>query len=382
MIPRHYPWIDGWYITIACLIPSWLTEPIFVWFDHYTHSPTLNGIKIIQDLVNESDVVAAHNLKYDLNILRFLGINFDKTKLHCTMVADYLLFGQNTEKYDFNLNAVCERRGLPKKLDVVKIEYWDKGIETFNVPEEILLEYVLDDTKKVEEITDQQLKEIYKIQKVYDLQMEFILSLSDMESNGLLFDCNKAKSIVSENSDKLNSYYKRLLEIAEEPRLNLNSGEQLSALLFGGVAKVAWEEWVIQEYKTQPYSRYYEKTFTEDVILPGLGFTPLPKTELKKQGYYSTDKNTIKQLKCKTKIQKEVKEILLDISKISKVIETLQGKTDNSGLLNKVQKDGKVHPNLNQTVTKTGRLSSSEPNGQNLPRGNTSPIKQCILSEN
>ena len=50
------------------------------------------------------------------------------------------------------------------------------------------------------------------------------------------------------------------------------------------------------------------------------------------------------------------------------------------GMLKAIQKDGKVHPQFMQCVTSTGRLSSRNPNFQNMPRGNTFPVRECVTS--
>lgn len=374
------PWDKNYFLTVACFIPSWIDNELLIWFDHKTRLPTPNSIQLIQDLVDEADVLSAQNLKYDLNILKYIGVKVDTKKLHCIMVTDYLLSGQDPE-LSFNLNAISDRCGIPPKLDVVKEEYWNKGLNTDEVPVELLEEYVLDDTRKVKCIREQQLLEVPEIQNVYNIQMEFTHVLSDIECNGLLWDGERAYEILNDNQKIIDSYISRLLEIAGEPRLNIGSGDQLSALIYGGKATVSWYEWATVEYKTQPYSKYYEKEFKEEIELPGLGFTPLRGSALKKDGYWSTNKDVIKQLKCKTKLQREVVSIILELSALAKANETILGKKEDTGLINKVQKDDRIHSKMNQTVTRTGRLSSSDPNGQNLPRGNTSPLKQCFISE-
>ena len=64
------PYDERFYLTVVCLIPSWLNKPTYVWFDHSSHLPTPKGAQIIQELVDECDIFSAQNLKYDLNVLR------------------------------------------------------------------------------------------------------------------------------------------------------------------------------------------------------------------------------------------------------------------------------------------------------------------------
>jgi len=139
------------------------------------------------------------------------------------------------------------------------------------------------------------------------------------------------------------------------------------------------EEWVIREYSY--YSKYYPRKCIVEEYRDGIGFEPPKGSELKKRGYYSTDKGTLSQLRCKNKKQKLVKKLLAERSKLTKALSTLDGKDpkDDKGLIKKVQSDGCLHSQYNQTVARTGRLSSKSPNGQNLPREGTSPIKESIV---
>jgi DNA polymerase-1 len=385
MKPNHFPWMEDYHLVCIGLIPSWKEVDIseVLWDYHSEMVPTPRLKERIQELVDEADIVAAHNMKYDMCLLRHLGVDFSKTKLHCTMVSDYLINAQQTNEYRFSLDAVSKRRGLPPKLDEVKA-YWKNNVDTYDIPHETLIEYVMDDTVKVDQMAPQQLKEISELglDKVYNIQMEFIHTLVDIEYNGFLWDLDLATAQVEQYKDLCDSLTTQLLEFTPEKRLNLSSNDQLSVYLYGGTTTVSWREWRVEECKSVPWSYYKHKLFTEEVTLDGLGFTPLPKTEAKKPGFFKTNKETIKLLRCVTPEQRKAKKILGALSKASKVLETLKGKKEDSGLSNKVAKDGCIHPRMNQTVTVTGRLSSSNPNSQNLPRGGTSPIKRCVIPRN
>jgi DNA polymerase-1 len=120
-----------------------------------------------------------------------------------------------------------------------------------------------------------------------------------------------------------------------------------------------------------------------DISIPGLGFVPLAKTETAKsteaRRYYKVDKDTLPFLRTNTKVQKAVIKLLLKQSKLAKIVSTFWNSEKGTGLMSKVGVDGRLHTNYNQTITATGRLSSSDPNSQNLPRSGTSPIKKCII---
>jgi DNA polymerase-1 len=374
------PYVSGFYMTCV----GWYTnfDDSGCMFYHKGHKDGGHRIETlmetVQNMVDKADIVVAHNLKHDLTILRYYGISFEKVKLHCTMVTEYLLSGQNTRGRTFSLEAVAQQYDLEPKKDKVAL-YWADKIETKDIPAHILKEYCIHDCKLAYQIYEgqQHLIDDGGFRKIVDLQNEFTLSLSDMELNGFNFDVERADKIVQEQALLLAELEKEAEGTFGYPHLNLGSSNQLSALLYGGTLKRSWKEWVIKELKIRPESTYKEMTVSSVEDIDGVGFQPLPKTKLL-DGTFKTDKDTISQLKAKTKEQKRVKALLAEYSNAKKVKETIKGK-GTKGLVNKIGIDGKIHPNLNQTVTATGRLSSSNPNSQNMPRGSTSPIKKCIV---
>jgi DNA polymerase I-like protein with 3'-5' exonuclease and polymerase domains len=282
---------------------------------------------------------------------------------------------------------VAKFYGFPPKLDKVKA-LWDKGTDTFYINEDLLYEYVLDDCKKTLDIYFRQEEDIDRegMRKVVDLQNEFTMSLSDMELNGFLFDTEVAEGMVAEYESKMAELEGRVLEIANamlthDPNdelnetFNLASDVQRSALLFGGTFTIDGKVWTTRELKFE--TKFYQKNGKVECYMEGLGFEP-PTKKRNQDGSVPVDKGTLSKVRAKTPEQKIVLSALSEYAKVKKAKETLKGKTDTKGLLNKLGVDGFIHPNLNQTVTVTGRLSGSDPNTQNMPRGSTSPLKQCI----
>jgi DNA polymerase I-like protein with 3'-5' exonuclease and polymerase domains len=370
---------------LACV--SWATEKDsgIIWVDHsdipHEAEEKIHWSYLVRKLVDEADIVIAHNLKHDMTILRYYGISFEKVKLHCTMVTEYLLSGQNTKERTFSLDKVAEQYDLPvKKIDKASL-YWKEGYATRDIPIDILEEYAIRDAEMTRGIYlgQQSLIDDGGFRKIVDLQNEFTLSLSDMELNGFKFDVETALKIVDEQASLLAGWEKEVEAMFGYPHLNIGSNQQLSALLYGGALKRTWKEWKVKELTSKPESLFKETTVTDTKLIKGLEFKPLPKTILK-NGYYKTDKETISQLKVKTPEQKRMKKLIIDYSNAKKVKETIKG-LGTKGLVHKVCADGKIHPNLNQTVTATGRLSASNPNSQNFPRNSTSPIKNCIVPE-
>jgi hypothetical protein len=170
---------------------------------------------------------------------------------------------------------------------------------------------------------------------------------------------------------------KRLLNIPEV------TNQWLSRGLFGGPytetigQPVVDESGAVVRFKTgQRAGEVRTVQVKADRWHPGIGIDPkkfeVPQTAV--LGIYSVSKDTIPQLKGKTPEQKRVLEILADYGALSKL------KSSYYDSLPKLEVQHIVHSNLNQALTKTGRLSCNAPNNQNLPRGNTGPVKKCFVT--
>jgi DNA polymerase-1 len=108
--------------------------------------------------------------------------------------------------------------------------------------------------------------------------------------------------------------------------------------------------------------KYGWKDYT--YTLPRL-VTPLPKTELKKVGYWQTGEDVLKSLKPRDKAAKRVIQVILELAKLEKIVGTYY--LGLPKLREKMNwKQGYLHGNLNQCVARTGRLSSTKPNLQNI----------------
>jgi DNA polymerase I-like protein with 3'-5' exonuclease and polymerase domains len=364
----NLPWNKGYYMTCCGIVTEVEGERSedLVWFDHRDVEPTVDGIKRIQKAVDDADVLVFHNAKYDIAVLHSFGITFNDTKLHCTMVTDYLLEGQN-KAFRYSLDAVAERYGKGQKFDEVR-SYWNKGVDTYDIPDWILGPYCLQDCHLCMDIALEQMARFKgkQIEKVINLQNEATYVWTEMEEHGLLLNPEVAEQIIAEHQELADGYRAKVLDgIENGEHVNLSSSNQLSALLYGGLLKVSWKEWVVKELKVRPESTYKETVRKAEINFKGLGFSP-DKYKRKANGYYKTDKDTIRTLTARTAKQRVLKTLLVKYSKHSKVVSTLQGRKGDKGLLAKIQPDGRIHPSLNQTVAATGRLTSSKPNGQNL----------------
>ena len=117
----------------------------------YNHFPTT------QDLFDDSTLIVGFNIKFDLHWARRIGVNISKVCVWDCQIGEFLL-NKQTPRYP-SLDQACEKYGIPLKLDVVKTEYWDKGICTSEVPTEILQEYLEGDLDRTERVFKEQIKQ-------------------------------------------------------------------------------------------------------------------------------------------------------------------------------------------------------------------------------
>ena len=151
--------------------------------------------------------------------------------------------------------------------------------------------------------------------------------------------------------------------------INWNSGDHLSVFLFGGILSNPIKK-LVGIYKSG--LKAGEPRYKNDVVkFEYEGYTkPLKGTELKKEGFYSTDENHLRQLKT----PKHILELLLRRSQITKLLDSYQGLP--TLIEEKDWEDNILHGNFNQCVARTGRLTSSSPNEQNFPE----EVNQLIVS--
>ncbi|MFH6890113.1 DNA polymerase I [Corynebacterium aurimucosum] len=248
-----------------------------------------------------------HEAKATWHMLAGRGIEL-RGIAHDTALAAYLLRpGQRT----YALTDVYQRH-LQKSL----------GVAT----EQLSL---LDDNQLVEqagaimelaaELTSQ-LQEIDSFELYTDLELPLVTILAQMEAAGIAVDRDVLETQRDAFIEQVNEQERAARELAGDDSLNLNSPKQLQAVLFD--------------------------TFD------------MPKTKKTKTGY-STAAKEIEQLAVTH--PHPFLDHLLAHREYQKMKTTLEG------LIKTIQPDGRIHTTFNQTVTSTGRLSSTEPNLQNIP---------------
>lgn len=133
-----------------CVLVGWRVDSL-------TALRTPDNIVDLQKMLDTS-LVIGFNIKFDLHWLRRLGLNVSHLKIWDCQIAEYMLSGQRIQYA--SLNATAEKYGLGSKLDVIEQEYWSKGIDTDEIPRDVLEEYLYQDLILTYEVYKKQ-KEIF-----------------------------------------------------------------------------------------------------------------------------------------------------------------------------------------------------------------------------
>ena len=331
----------------------------------YSDSPC--NVDAIQDILRNSVLLVGFNIKFDLHWIKKYGLSFDTCRIWDCQLVHFILTGQ-TESYP-SLNDVAAYYNLGTKLDVVASDYWDRDIDTPLVPRDILEEYLIGDLVLTEQVYLKQVEELERrqsLKRLVSLHNQDLLVLQEMEYNGLLFDYVKSEELADATDKDIEEIDAVLSSFVSCSEFNYNSNDHLSCLLYGGSITLRRQEecGVFKTGERKGQTKY--KWVDYDVDFPRL-VKPLKGSELAKEGYYSTDEQTLRSLSGNKKA-KEIIELLLKRAELSKRVSTYY-----RGLL-KLQdtmnwKKGNIHGQLNQCVARTGRLSSSRPNLQNFDGG-------------
>ena len=345
----------------VCLGLRWLGLGTYV-----SYFNTIAWKQDIQGAVDKANILVAFNAKFDLHWLRKIGIDFSGKRIWDCQLAEFILNNQKTP-YP-SLDQAAEKYGFPKKLDIVKTEYWDKGIDTPDIPREILTEYCGYDLELTEQVFLKQ-QEIFRTDKRYalfKLQCLDLLVLEKMGWNGIKFETDNARIRAGEIKSQLEAIHRNLIHLIGDVPFNLSSGDHISCILYGGTIFIDTRI-PVGVYKSgtkEGQTRY--KIITKDYQLPRL-CEPLEGTEVKKpegsQPIWKTNEDVLKTIKLNSKSRKIV-ELIKEYTKLEKLRGTyLEGW---SNLIDTMHwpKDT-IHGNLNQCVAITGRLSSTKPNLQN-----------------
>ena len=286
---------------------------------------------------NESIVKIGQNIKYDLEVLMKYGVNL-KGQLFDTMIAHYLIQPELRHNMDYMAEVYLNYQTIHIDELIGPKGKNQRSMRSLSPTQ--VYEYAAEDadiTLKLKNILEPKLKETNTESLFYEIEMPLVPVLAEMEMNGVLIDTESLKETSRLFTERLIEIERHIYELAGES-FNISSPKQVGDILFGKMQ-------IIEKPK---------KT---------------------KTGQYVTSEEVLQQLRHKHPIVDEI----LNFRGLKKLLGTYVDALPK--LIN--PQTGHIHTSFNQTVTATGRLSSSDPNLQNIPvRGEDGKeIRKCFIPE-
>ena len=279
-------------------------------------------LEILREIFEDEEIEkVGQNLKYDITVLANYGIEV-RGKLFDTMIAHYVLQPELFHGMDYLAEIYLN-------YETIKIEelIGEKGRGQKNMRDispTLVCDYACEDadvTLKLKNILQKELKKEGVENLFYNIEMPLVPVLAYMERNGARIDTAALKETSVLFGKRLAEIEEHIYSLAGEP-FNIASPKQVGDILFGKIKIV-------------------------------------DKPKKTKTGQYVTSEEVLAQLQNRHPIVKEI----LQYRGLKKLLSTYIDALPE--LVN--PRTGKIHTSYNQTVTATGRLSSSNPNLQNIP---------------
>ena len=288
-------------------------------------------------LENEQTLKIGQNMKYDILVLANYGIDV-KGPMFDTMVAHYVLQPELRHNMDYLAEIYLHYRTIHIE-ELIGARGKNQG-NMRTLPPEAVYKYACEDadvTLKLQRVLEKELHDSGASSLFYDIEMPLVPVLAYMEKNGVRVDTDALKETSQHFTTRMNQIEKEIHELAGG-EFNVSSPKQVGEVLFDKLK-------IINKAK---------KT---------------------KTGQYVTSEEVLEGLRGKHEIVGKI----LDYRGLKKLLSTY---IDTLPLLIN-PKTGKIHTSFNQTVTATGRLSSSNPNLQNIPIRNEDgkEIRKAFIPE-
>ena len=425
------PFTEGNRLVLLCAKTDSGEEYSF-WFDHVTHK-TDNAKILLQELLDKATVLICHNAQHELAWLWETGFTYEGA-IFDTMLVEYLF--QRSVKEPLSLEAIAERYELEnQKLTTVK-ESFKKGVPVDEIDGDTLLEYCLADVKATQELSEKlRIKmfsgEYSSLQHIVELTNNLCVLLAKIYCRGFSVDRDTLAEVRTEFKTEQNIIKRELDEqvyqLMGDTPINLASPEQLSMLIYSRkpLDKPTWSDNFSKYMKKQDFDsavnlnselvyrttaiqckdcfgKGYNLVIKKDgttgkgkricricdhtgiLYIPskkiaGLKFTAPAASWVANHGF-STSKTNIEVLEeaAKRRGLSEAQSFLHKVRRLSALDTYISSFVE--GIETFTKSDNKLHVRLVQHRTATGRLASDSPNLQNMPRGNTFPIKKVFRS--
>jgi len=424
------PFTEGNQLVLVCAKTDTGQEHSF-WFNHCTHS-TDNAHSLLQSLLDNATILICHNAQHELTWLWETGFKYDGPVFD-TMLVEYLF--QRGVKQPLSLQAVAERYELDnQKMSTLK-DSFDQGLSVDEIEGDSLLEYCMADVRATQELSNKLRIKMYGDYKclhhIIELTNDLCVLLSKIYCRGFTVDKKQLDTVRMEFKLEQNTIRreldKQVSELMGDTPINLSSPEQLSMVVYSRkpTDKSTWSASFSKYMNNKDFKNQVEKN--SEVVYKtraiqckeclGVGYTLARKKDgtvgkakricsvCNKAGIVYVDTNKIAGLKfsapsaswvanhgfstsktnieileetAKRKGMQDAESFLYKVRRLSALDTYISAFVDGINLFTK--SDGKLHVRLVQHRTSTGRLSSDSPNLQNMPRGNTFPIKKVFRS--
>ncbi len=298
----------------------------------------LEYVDIFKPLYEDPEILKiGQNIKYDYMVLCNYGVDL-QGRMFDTMLAHYVIQPELQHNMDYMAETLLN-------YQTVHIEelIGPKGKNQKNMrdlsPQEVY-EYAAEDadiTLRLKNVLEPRLKEVGAERLFWDIEMPLVKVLADMELNGVRLDTQQLKLTQQTFTERMNAYERHAYEEAGET-FNIASPKQVGDILFGKMQL-------------------------------------LEKPKRTKTGQYVTSEEVLQQLRGKAPIVDDI----LNYRGMKKLLGTYVEALPK--LINK--RTGHIHTSFNQAITATGRLSSSDPNLQNIPvrDDDGKEIRKCFIPD-
>lgn len=304
---------------------SFATEPhraYYIPLKHPGEIPEAWHERLQAILARENVAIVGHNLKFDLLMLRDAGITV-RGRIFDTMVMHYLINPDARHGLDEVAVELLNYKPIP--YEALNPDVKPDQIDLYAIPLERLVDYAAEDADVTLQLFHalQKLSGVQNLSELYDkTEGPLVAVLADMEWNGLAIDLAHLDGLRAQFNGEIEELREKVAQLAGTSDFNIDSPKQVGELLFDRL-KVA------------------------------------DKPKKTKTGQYNTSEMELR----KYANRHPAIEAILAYREKKKLVSTYVDALP--ALVNSVTQ--RIHPHYNQTITSTGRLSSSNPNIQNIP---------------
>ena len=289
--------------------------------------------------IYESDKIlkVGQNIKYDMEVLHNYSITV-QSPMFDTMIAHYLINPELHHNMDYMAETLLHYQTIHIEELIGPKGKHQKSMRDLD-PKDVY-EYAAEDadvTLKLKNVLEPKLKDVNAEKLFWDMEMPLVPVLADMEMTGVCLDTNSLKETSELFTKRMEDLEKKIYDEAGE-KFNISSPKQVGDILFGKMKLV-------------------------------------DKPKKTRTGQFVTSEDVLQQLRSKAPIVANI----LDYRGLKKLLGTYVDALPK--LIN--PRTGHIHTSFNQTITATGRLSSSDPNLQNIPvrDDDGKEIRKCFIPE-